>query len=126
LVKLCVMGLKEDLEGGEKWVLTAPLVRMLWQFAKEAEWSGWNTKWRAHCCPFCGGPKSYLTHAEYCALLIAMRVLETQYPQVTRPLPMDPITEMEAKYLERLLLGGIERMVKGEEPRDPRKPFWED
>lgn len=118
------MDLGQDLQGGEKWPLSEVLVRRLWKFAKLAEWSEWNSKWRARCCPMCGGPESYRQHADYCPLFIALGVLEKDFPQVTQPLPMDPITEIEAKEWERLLLGGIQKAA-GEE-KDRNRPFWEE
>jgi hypothetical protein len=118
------MGLGIDMGEGEKWVLSEVLVRRLWKFAKLAEWSEWNPKWRQRCCPMCGGPESYRKHAETCSMLGSLNRLEDLYPQVTQQLPMDPITEIEAKDFEQFLLGGIDQWRKDDAPRDPKRPFW--
>jgi hypothetical protein len=120
------MGLGDELEGGESWFIPEALARRLWKLAKLAEWSGWNSKWNQRCCPFCGGPESYRVHDEFCEVMKAVNLLERIYPQVTTPLPLDPIEELEAKALERMLFGEIEDHVR-EENHDPEKPrnFWE-
>lgn len=100
-------------------------MRHLWKFAKLSEWSGWNSTWRQRCCPFCGGPESYRQHDPVCQIQKGIKELERLFPQVTQPLPLDPIEEMEAKALERMFLGEIEGHVRDD--ADPEKPrnFWD-
>lgn len=108
----------------EPWQVPASLVRRIWKIAKMAEWSGWNSKWRARCCPMCGGPESGRQHAQGCYMQDALDQLEERYPQVTEPIPLDPIEQLEADALERLMLGEIEDDARGGD--GPEKPYWRD
>lgn len=117
------LGLPE--EHRELWEMPADLMREFWIIARDAQWSGWNPKWKQACCPACGGPKSMAVHELGCRIQSALSELEKLFPQVTRPLRLNPEEHARARALFGDVLGGLQK-EGGEDDGLPKlKPFWE-